>query len=257
MLQGQRVWVTRPEAQADRLMALLQEAGGKAYHFPVIEISALADSEQQTKVLRDLQSYYALIFISRNAVIHALRLAPELPVTGGRPVVIAIGAGTGEALSEHGVTDVMHAAQGSGSEAVLQLPLLQADNIRHRKIMIVRGQGGRELLKDSLSARGALVDYTEVYRRLLPQLDRARAKKLWRRSRPDAIVVTSMEGLHNLLRLVHEDHHAQLLHTPLVVVSARMQEQAGALGFAVTRCIEEGVSDEGIVCAVAESFEHK
>jgi len=226
ILPGQRVWVTRPVPQAEKLMNLIRQAGGKVWHFPVIEIRAIADSE-------------------------------ELSISGNKPAVIAVGAGTRDALSQHGLRGIVAGSNSSGSEAVLQLPLLQASRIHGRKIMIVRGQGGRELLKDALSERGALVDYTEVYRRLLPVLGRARAKKAWRQHRPDVIVLTSMEGLHNLLKLVHKDDHTELFNTPLVVISARMQAQARMLGFIVTPYIEENVSDEGLLRAVAASFENK
>ncbi len=238
-------------------MALIRQAGARALHFPVIEIRAVENREQAAPALQSLGQCYALIFISRNAVTHAFRLAPALAETMNKAAVIAVGAGTREALFEHGVSDVIASIDGSGSEALLRLPVLQAQRIRAKKIMIVRGEGGRELLRQALSERGAQLSYAEVYRRTLPALSRRKAKKLWRENRPDVIVVTSVEALHNLIRLINKAQHAALFNTPLVVPGRRIQEQARNLGFVVMPYAQDSVSDEGLLHAVLHSLESK
>ena len=256
-LQGYKVWVTRPEGQANKLIKLIEAAGGEAIHFPVIEIHTVENAGQRTNELQGLAGCYAVIFVSRSAVKHAFSLVPDLSKVINTSVVIAVGAGTGAELASCGVANVVTCPSGSGSEAVLQLADLQPENIRSKRLVIIRGEGGRELLKDSLSEHSCKVDYIEVYKRVLPAISVAQSKKVWQENKPDVIVVTSVEGLHNLIKLIPEVDHSALFNTPLVVVSERMQKEAKTMGFTVTPYIEDSVSDEGLLRATAHSFENK
>ncbi|NIQ15763.1 MAG: uroporphyrinogen-III synthase, partial [Candidatus Dadabacteria bacterium] len=70
---------------------------------------------------------------------------------------------------------------------LLKIEELQADSIINKKILIFRGQGGRELLADSLRERGAEVEYIEVYKRHCPQYDQSKLDEVWSNSGPEII----------------------------------------------------------------------
>lgn len=256
-LRGCTVWVTRPRDLADKLLSLVREVGGKGVHFPVITILPANNPAQEVKNLKDVRHSDVVIFISRNAVIHSFRLLPEMDEYLKNPEVVAVGKGTRKELLIRGTKNVITAADGLGSEAILQHAALQHEAINGKKAIIIRGLGGRELLKDTLSERGSDVRYIEVYRRSLPVIEQEQSRKIWRESTPDIVVVTSVEGLHNLIKLVHNDDHKALFNTRIVVVSKRMQTEAEALGFAVRPLIAKSADDEDLLQAVKQSFEKR
>ncbi|HEY9148355.1 MAG TPA: uroporphyrinogen-III synthase, partial [Gammaproteobacteria bacterium] len=133
------------------------------------------------------------------------------------------------------------------SEGLLALPGLQA--VRGKRILILRGNGGRELMAATLRDRGAQVDYAEVYRREPP--DTAAAEAGWL-GKTDIITVTSSEALQNLVALTDVAQRPQLLAKPLVVVSERAAALAHALGFKSPALVTPQTSDEAIVEAVSQ-----
>jgi uroporphyrinogen-III synthase len=117
---------------------------------------------------------------------------------------------------------------GSDSEAVLAIPELQ--QLADKRIAIFRGQGGRELLADTLRERGARVDYIEVYRRERVQHDAADVAAFATPDKIDAITVHSGESLQTLAGLLGAACKS-ILTIPIVVPSMRVAKQAGQSGF--------------------------
>jgi uroporphyrinogen-III synthase len=166
-LTGVSVLVTRPAPQAGPLAELIRAAGGSARLFPVMEIVDPQDSRPLHRSVDRLDDIDLVIFISPNAVnraMHAILSRRTLP-TGLR--LACVGRGSARELSRLGYTDVITPLGRADSEALLALPALQA--VAGKKIIIFRGDGGRELLGDTLTARGAEVEYVECYRRVRPQ----------------------------------------------------------------------------------------
>jgi uroporphyrinogen-III synthase len=225
------------------LCKLVESAGGRAIRFPAVAIESLSDS----KPVRDLlaQPWDLILFVSRNAVERALPLFPDrrLPID---PLLGAVGAATARALIAAGRNPDLLPADRSDSEALLALPELQ--EISGRRVLVVRGVGGRGLLGDTLVARGARLAYAEVYRRALPAADPAPLLASWRHEVQIA-TATSGELLDNLLTLVGRRGRDQLLATPLVVVSGRTAESAAQLGFARVE-LADGASDAAIITAL-------
>jgi uroporphyrinogen-III synthase len=137
------------------------------------------------------------------------------------------------------------------SEALLELPELT--DVAGKRVIIFRGDGGRELLGDTLKARGASVEYLSCYRRARPQLDPAPLLKLWEEGRLDAVTLTSSEGLRNFLR--HGRPSRPGLAEARRPPSCRMQriaEQAQALGLG--RVIPTGPGDDGLMAGLVQYF---
>ncbi|EXI73599.1 MAG TPA: uroporphyrinogen-III synthase [Candidatus Accumulibacter phosphatis] len=246
-LNGRTIVVTRPRAQASQLAAWIRAQGGEALVLPLLEISAAADPAPLLVAIDRLDSYSLAIFISPNAVDYSLPavLARRQWPAALRPV--AIGPGTVTALAAHGVGEVLLPVERFDSESLLAIPELQAAAVRQRRVLILRGNGGRDLLADTLRARGAQVDAVACYRRSAPP-DVAPLQALWRDARLDAIIVSSSEGLRNLVGLLDEHAIACLRMTPVFVPHQRIAELARALG--LQQVIQSGPADAGIMVAI-------
>lgn len=256
-LKNKRILVTRPEHQADQLCALISSAGGQPLLFPTIEIRSLLDSKKLDRCFSSIIEYDFVIFVSRNAVTavfeHYLKGLDFSSLNlSGQSQLLAIGSGTASALSEIGMIDVLHAGVQADSESLLLLPELNSELVSNKKVLIVRGIGGRELLADNLKERGALVDYAEVYQRVLPEYGLQQCQEVWQNDQPDAVIVSSNEGLENLLKLTAEVDQEKLFNTPLVVMSVRNAELAKEMGFVSEMEVAKAKSDEGLLSALLE-----
>jgi uroporphyrinogen-III synthase len=121
-----------------------------------------------------------------------------------------------------------------------------------RRVAIFRGDGGRELLGDTLRARGAVVEYVESYRRALPQADAAPLLKEWAGGDIDAVTVTSSEGLRNLCVLVGTTGLEHLKRTPLFVPHPRIELAAKDAG--CTHIVVTQQGDDGLIAGLAAWF---
>ena len=247
-LQGQVILNTRPAHQQAELTALLERDGARVLSFPVIEIVASGTPLAQP-VDHDI-----LLFVSRNAVDHGLDLLDAARLPPGVQFGV-IGAATRAALLER-VGDLgerLIESQPFNSEALLEADALQ--RVAGKRILILRGQAGRNLLGDELGARGARVDYLEVYRRELPRRDPAAFERLTSERFPTLVVLTSNEGMHNLFELVENAAAERLRAIPWLLISERMRESALKLGHNAPIVIAQSASDDGIrktICAWVE-----
>ncbi len=251
-LNKRRILVTRPAHQADHLCKLITQAGGESILFPTIEIKVVMHSEELARCFANINEYDFVIFISRNAVKAVFENYLSPSDTFEQIQLLAIGAGTATVLSEMKMTDVLHTGVQADSETLLLLPELKSEFVRNKKILIVRGVGGRELLADNLKTRGAVVDYAEVYQRCLPEYEIQKCHEIWQQIKPEAIIVSSNEGLNNLLELTPESDQKHLFNTPLAVMSARSADLAKEIGFTAEIEVAESKSDEGLLSAVLE-----
>ncbi|WP_457673305.1 uroporphyrinogen-III synthase [Thiolapillus sp.] len=244
-LRGMSVLVTRPAAQADPLCSLIEKAHGRPVRFPAMEILPL-DSEDARQVLAQAATADLLVFISANAVSHAFPLLPEaLPLD--LPVA-AIGEATARRLEEYGLPATLVPAGRFDSEGLLALPELR--DMKGRKVIILRGRGGREKLRTELQARGAEVVYAEVYERRVPRRSAANLLQGWERL-VDVVTVTSSQVLDNLLQMLGEEGLPLLARTPLVVLSERTAEHAHDLGCREI-WVTEQAGDRGILQTLCE-----
>ena len=248
-LQGVRVLVTRPREQADNLARLIEAEGGETIRFPVVEIAEPQDTQALLAIIDRLDEFAIAIFISPNAVNRAMNLI--LARRGGLPPglrVACVGRGSARELKHFGIEDVIVPSGRFDSETLLELPALQA--VAGTRIVIFRGEGGRELLGDTLTARGAVIQYAECYRRTRPTADTTPLLRRWARGEVDIVTVTSVDGLHNLYDMLGKAGQSWLIRTPIVVVSDRMAAVCRELGFKVNPLVAAQAADEAMVEAV-------
>ncbi|TVQ84897.1 MAG: uroporphyrinogen-III synthase [Chromatiaceae bacterium] len=244
-LGGRGVLVTRPAAQAEPLCQLISAAGGVPVAFPTVEILPTADPDAARARLTE--PWDIVIFVSRNAVEQALALIGNDPIGGpGGTRVAAVGRATARALSAAGMSAPLVPERGFDSEGLLALPALH--EVQDRRILIVRGDGGRTLLAEELQRRGATVAYVEVYRRGLPTAEVGPLLPIWR-EQIGLLTATSNEVLDNLVQLVGPAGRNWLLSTPLAVIGERGATAAIKLGFRTVAVAEEA-SDQGMLEAL-------
>ncbi|HTY99056.1 MAG TPA: uroporphyrinogen-III synthase [Rhodocyclaceae bacterium] len=249
-LAGRHIVITRPAGQATHLAEALADLGARPLLFPVLAIFDVEDIDPLLDAAIRLDQYDWAAFVSPNAVDKALTviLARRAWPAGLR--VATMGHSSEEALARFGIADVLAPRDRLDSEALVALPELQ--DMAGKRVIIFRGDGGRELLGDTLKARGATVDYVTCYRRRKPDTDPAILLKHWNDGRLDAVTVTSSEGLRNLWDMLGPLGQAWLRKTPVFVPHARIAEQAQALG--LHEIITTGPGDDGLVRGLVEHF---
>ncbi len=247
-LRGRTIVVTRPAHQASVLSQLIDQAGGRSVAFPAIAIEPPLDPKAAADTLHEIASFDFVIFASSNAVEQAFVLAPGL----GRGLrnAFAIGTATAQALHNRGVSNVIVPEEAADSEALLRLPQLQ--DVRERRVLIVRGEGGRELLAQTLEGRGASVQRAECYRRVAPGGRPDQLLAQWEAGAIDAVIAMSSETLSNFYDLIGERGRELLRTTPLFVPHARIAEAASRLGLADVAITDAG--DEGVVRGLSAWF---
>ncbi len=251
-LQGRHIVVTRPRAQAQDLAEAIARAGGDPVLFPLMEIEPTDKLAALMEAVARLDEFDYAVFVSPNAVeqvfaaISARRSWPQ------GVCAVAMGETSATVLRHHAVRDVRVPTEGTDSEALLASPEFQAPAVTGKAVMIFRGDGGRELLGETLAARGARVDYVECYRRRKPAQGAAPLLALWREQALDAITLTSSEGLRNLLEVVGAESAAQLKLTPLFAGHRRIADEARRLGFVTVVATESG--DEGLLAGLIAHF---
>lgn len=223
-LQHFGIAITRPPAQAQKLSALISEVGGTPIHFPLIDIVPLEDYSVFNHTIETIANFDWAIFISSNAVQNGLPRLLQAQQIPSKLQFAAIGPVTAQEILQLGIPHVLTPQIRFDSEALLALPEMQ--NVNGKQIMIFRGVGGREVLADTLKARGARISFAECYRRINPQQDCTLLKTLWQHKQCHAIVVTSSEAMRHLLEITDGGREDWIRNIPICVNHARIAEEA-------------------------------
>lgn len=251
-LKGMGVVVTRPAHQAQHLAHLIERAGGEAILFPVLEILDPDDLRPISALIKRLDEFDVAIFISPNAVNKALNLIRAQRQLPPQLMIAAIGKGSKKALEHCGIRQVIAPEKQFDSEGLLALPRFQ--DMRGKRVVIFRGEGGREMLGDTLTARGANLEYAECYRRSKPSIDTTPLLNRWARGDVHAVTVTSGESLDNLFDLLGTLGQQWLKKTPLFVPHERIAQVAREMG--LTRITVTAPGDEGLITSLSEWARH-
>ncbi len=238
------VLITRPAGKADNLLAGLDEQGIFYSYQPLITTQQVQIKNKDVKALQQAE---LIIFVSVSAV---TCLEQQFDLRQLPQPLIAVGATTASALQRSCGRPVI-APQEQRSEGVLALPELQ--QVAQRAIVIVRGNGGRELIKQGLAARGAQVCYVQSYKRVPLPLDGQRLSDQWRQQQIQCIVVTSNEILSLLVQSLPTAAQPWLQQRQWIMVSPRMAETAVALGIpAENITLAANANDQALLQAISQ-----
>ena len=244
-LQGVSVLVTRPAHQAGRLIELIEQAGGEAVLFPTMEIGEPRDPAVLQRIIQRLDDFDMAIVISPNAITRTMERIGACHNLPAHLQLACVGQGSARALQQLGCTQVIAPTTKFDSEALLALPPLQ--QVAGKKIVIFRGDGGREMLGNTLQQRGAQVEYAECYRRTLPTTDIAPLVARWAQGGIHIVSVTSTQGLRNLHEMLDGKGRKYLINTPIVVISGQTAAVCRELGMRQNPLLAGEASDDAVV----------
>lgn len=247
-----QVVITRPRAQAEPLARRVADSGRQAVVLPLLDIEPLADTAPLRAALARLAEYAMVAFVSPNAIDFAFEHIDGWPA--GVEIAV-VGEGSRAALARHGITPgrfTIHSPEGAADSEHL-VASLDKGRLAGRRVLIVRGETGRELLGDALRAAGAEVATVAAYRRSVPALTADLAGRLRALlGAPNDWVVTSSEALRGLDGLVRSLDGGQYVdkmqQQHFIVPHARIEQTARELGLPDVTLASHG--DEGIFAAL-------
>lgn len=250
----EKVVITRPRAQAEPLARAVAALGREAVVLPLLDIEPLPDQSALKQALASLADYALVAFVSPNAIDAAFAHIAAWPA---HVEIGVVGEGSRAALARHGVDErsaTIHCpAQGEASDTEHLLLAMDLAQLAGRRVLIVRGESGRELMAAGFTAAGAQVTVVPAYRRAVPALTPQFAAQLRDLiSAPNDWIITSSEALRGLVEHVKTLDPvagvAKLQQQHLVVPHARIAETAFSLG--LDRVTQTGSGDAGVLAAL-------
>ncbi len=251
-LKNRWIAITRPAHQAAKLIKKLEAEGANSIAFPLLEIIKPKSSALIQQQLETLEHYQLAIFISPNAVARALTFVDKSQLKHLK--IAAVGKKTALSLREQGLVVGYFPDKIFNSEALLALDEMQ--QVQNKRIIIFRGEGGRDVLRNTLQQRGAKVTYINVYARCCPADDLELLKQHYLQHQLDIIVLTSGESLSHLLRLAKGDQW--LNQVPLLVGSERIKQiflQQNQAQYTGKIWVSPDPSDESIYTSLIRLFQ--
>lgn len=250
-LAGKGILVTRPVHQSQAFCKMIEKAGGQAFAFPVIEIVEIDDSDTLYGIINTLDDFDIALFVSPNAVTCALNRVHKLHGTLPKHLRLgAVGRKSAQAIERFGYEVHICPPSRFDSEALLELPEMM--QVAGKKVVIFRGEGGRELMAETLANRGAKVVFAEIYKRVRPAANINALRQVWSRGGIDLVTITSAEGLHNLFDMLDDLTRTWLCSTEILVGHERICSKALQLGIKKTPRVAADPSDESMFQAVLQ-----
>jgi uroporphyrinogen-III synthase len=248
--------VVRPDRQAHQWSQQLQVLGAHVTLQPMMSIVPVGDEISERAIINCIlgfAEYQKAIFISQNAVVYGLdwldRYWPQLPID---TEYFAIGKATAVLLEESTQVGTLQYSpeQAMNSDDLLAHPRLQS--VEGEKIIIFRGKDGRTHLAEQLSARGALVDYCELYQRATPKKIASLDNTFRQTTRQAVLAVHSAETLSNVCEYIDLAGIQWLQTQRIVVPGQRVAKAASDAGFQHI-IVAENATHESMVTALVTS----
>lgn len=247
-LRNVTVVITRPAGTAGPLARRVRKLGGIPVSVPGLSLRATEDATAVGASLRNALEGDVVVFTSPAAV----RFAADVLPLATRATVIAVGRGTARALKTANVTEVRFPETSQDSEGVLGLAELA--EVVGKRVALVGAPGGRGLLREALTARGAALDEIHVYHRVAPRIDRRHIDPLLKLGRRSAVLLSSAEALDHLRRALVAPAWRRLVQAVAVVSSERMRAAALKAGFERVAVARSALPTDLLTAAAGVSF---
>ncbi|MBR7890002.1 uroporphyrinogen-III synthase [Marinomonas sp. A79] len=243
-MQDCRILITRPEPENTLSRERLSALGWETVPLPMLEIVPIQGTNQQLAIraqVFDIDEFDYVIFVSKNAARMACEWLDSCwPMLPEGIHWLGIGQGTTQALLDEGIPALSN--PGHTTEALLDW--LKPVKMTHKKILIVRGVGGRPELGQKLEEKGATVSYLSLYERRKPNYS---AQTFFMLPDINLIWITSGESLNNLSEYVNQ-HKPEWKRLPILTPSTRVNQQAKEMGWINATCAQ-GADDNSLIKA--------
>ena len=223
MINTPRLLVTRFAPHAELLANSLNEIGCFSIAQPLLTVTALDDPNTLNRFLSGHYDY--VIAVSANAVIYAQQ---QISTSWPTACYFAVGQSTQKILSEVTNQHVLIPSTRFDSEGLLALEKLKS--IGSKRVLILRGEGGRDLLETRLIERGAKVDFFQTYKRIKINLNGHELANYWQQAFINGAIISSVEILNQLFMLVPKEYTSWICELIFYVPSQRVAKQAAILG---------------------------
>jgi len=248
-LEGYAVLITRPAGQGEGLAQLVKQRGGSPVIYPVFNIEPQTQGPEMRAAVSALDKFDLVIFVSAHAVHAVMAVLTEL----GRffppaAEVAAIGPATANCLEGYGVHPGYIPKDTINSEGMLKS--LSAFAAGGTKVVLFRGQNGRELLATGLADQGAEVLQIESYRRSLNDTAVSPRLKQWQLQGKPLLSLTSVAIMQGLLEKADTEETKLILQSPLAVLSQRIAVSCRARGFKGVLQVADRPDDYAMVDAL-------
>ncbi|ABF14120.1 uroporphyrinogen-III synthase [Candidatus Palibaumannia cicadellinicola] len=225
------ILVTRPSPAGEKLVEKLRAYGKLAWHLPLIRFLPGMDLPMLGRHFMALCQDDLLFILSQHAIVYAHSWLLQQSINWpARLRYFTVGSTSGLLLHQFSGLPVNYPHQCETSEGLLNLPSLAS--IDGRRALILRGNGGRKILKQTLLQRGVKVEDCECYRRYpIPYDGNEQGRRLLSLG-INTLVITSGEMLQQFYTLIPKSYHYFLLiQCRLIVVSERLAILAHKLGW--------------------------
>ncbi|PJG83249.1 uroporphyrinogen-III synthase [Caviibacterium pharyngocola] len=224
------VLITRPDERGKQLVEMLHKAGIPAIHLPLFSIESGSELNDLPNKLNQLKNGDYVFAVSKNAVDYAAQTLRNAGFHWRNDLhYFTVGMRTAEYFSSQTEQVVYYPCVSENSEGLLDLPAMQTLN--DKQILILRGNGGRELFSEQAEKRGATIDTAECYRRVPIAYNNVEQTSICKRAGVQTVVATSMEILLYLMDFVPENEHNWLKSCRLITVSRRIARFAVKSGW--------------------------
>jgi uroporphyrinogen-III synthase len=203
-LKNRTIMITRAAAQSERIVRLIEELGGTALVFPMIEITDPRSWDGCDTAIVKIKKYDGIIFTSANAAHGFLSRVNDMfphaiPVVQRRPIY-AVGTQTKKVLAKYGIEDVHTPAEFTGDALV---EMMTASGISGKTFLLPAGNLTRDVVEKGLTRLGAVVDTVQVYRtEKPPAIDRDRMLGLFREHAIEIVTFFSPSGVRHFFDTV-------------------------------------------------------
>ena len=218
--------ITRPKNSGDSLIQKIKALGGEASSLPMLTLEPSLPSQNQIEALTPIQKYQHIIVTSMNAAQFAAQfLRQQFLLVLPKTAWYAIGPSTAQAISKYINTysriNVYQTKTSHTSESLLALANLKKVSGEH--VLLIKGKGGRQLITQVLSQRGAKVTTFAAYQRLPITYEAKKIEHLFKKQRFNVILCHSGE---TMLNLCHNVSFSLLNKCTIVVPSERVVQIA-------------------------------
>jgi uroporphyrinogen-III synthase len=244
--------IARPEEKAKQTAAVFTQHGFLSQVLPILKIDIHGDSSLITQLNQSspthiiITSTYAVQWLINSIATHTVKL------NFANICFVCVGAASANLLAVEASTNklsfkTIKIAAPENSEGILRLPCLQT--VKDKNIVLLKGEGGRDIIETQLSKRNAHVTSLSVYKRVVNA--QAIQGFTFEPSQIRCIIATSIEIAELLLTSLvqNQSDKNDLLSCTWIVASERIKHYACENGIK-NIVVSQGASDQALLeCA--------